>query len=292
MPVTIYLASFSVISGIALLWWSLGTGRRSADVVRANLRMPTFRASITPDRDMVSRNVRNFAGRLPGFLSLAELDRRLAGTRFGRQWTAERVFLIKLALAAGVMTFGVSRAVSSGSTSQLPLFAVAAVVAFLVPDVHIAGKAKDHAKKLEQQLPDLLDRLTVTVEAGLGFDSALNHVVEAGEGPVYDEFRHVLQDIRLGVPRDRAIKALSERSASADIKHFAASLNQATVYGLPLAAVMRTQSADLREKRRFRAEERAMKVPVKIVFPLVLCILPTIFIVLLAPAIINIKTIL
>jgi tight adherence protein C len=166
------------------------------------------------------------------------------------------------------------------------------VVAFLVPDVHLAGKAKDHAKELDQPLPDLLDRLTVTVEAGLGFDSALSHVLDAGEGPVYDEFRHVLQDIRLGVPRDRALKALSERTASADVKHFAASLNQASVYGLPLAAVMRTQSADLREKRRFRAEERAMKVPVKIVFPLVICILPTIFIVLLAPAMINIKTIL
>jgi tight adherence protein C len=117
-------------------------------------------------------------------------------------------------------------------------------------------------------------------------------VVEAAEGPVYDEFRHVLQDIRLGVPRDRAIKALTDRTVSNDVRQFASALNQASSYGLPLATVMRSQSADLREKRRFRAEERAMKIPVKIVFPLVICILPTIFIVLLAPALINIKTIL
>jgi tight adherence protein C len=292
VPITVYLASFSVVGGIGLLWWSLGGSRRSADVVRANLRMPNIATSITPDRDVVSRNVRSFAGRLPGFLSLAELDRRLAGTRFGRHWTAERVFLIKLALAAAVLTIGIGRAVAGGSAGQLPLFFVGAFVAFLVPDLHIAGKAKDHARQLEMQLPDLLDRLTVTIEAGLGFDSALSHVIEAGEGPIFDEFRHVLQDIRLGVPRDLAMKALSERTASADLKHFAASLNQATAYGLPMATVMRTQSADLREKRRFRAEERAMKIPVKIVFPLVLCILPTIFIVLLAPALINIKTIL
>jgi tight adherence protein C len=292
MPITVYLASFSVVGGLGLLWWSLGSGRRSADVVRANLRMPDFHGSISHERDVVSRNVRNYAGRLPGFLSLAELDRRLAGTRFGRHWTAERVFLIKLAMAAAVMTIGITRAMASGSTRQLPLFCIGAFLAFLAPDVHIAGKAKDHARKLELQLPDLLDRLTVTIEAGLGFDSALSHVVEAGEGPVYDEFRHVLQDIRLGVPRELALKALSDRTASTDLKHFAASLNQATSYGLPMATVMRTQSADLREKRRFRAEERAMKIPVKIVFPLVICILPTIFIVLLAPALINIKTIL
>jgi tight adherence protein C len=292
VPITVYLASFSVVGGIALLWWTLGAGRRSTNVVRANLRVPTIGSAITQERDVVSRNVRTFAGRLPGFLSLAELDRRLAGTRFGRHWTAERVFLIKIALAASVLTVGIMRAVAGGSARQLLLFCIGAFVAFLAPDVHIAGKAKDHARLLETQLPDVLDRLTVTVEAGLGFDSALSHVVEAGEGPIYDEFRHVLQDIRLGVPRDLAIKALSERTASADLKHFAASLNQAAAYGLPMATVMRTQSADLREKRRFRAEERAMKVPVKIVFPLVLCILPTIFIVLLAPAVINIKTIL
>lgn len=292
MPLTVYLASFSVVAGIALLWWSLGAGRRSADMVRANLKVPSVRTALAPDRDVVSRNVRSVAGRLPGALSLAELDRRLAATRFGRHWTAERVFLIKLGLAAAVMVFGISRAISGGTPTQLALFTGAALVAFFVPDLHIAGKAKDRAKELELQLPDLLDRLTVTVEAGLGFDSALSHVLDAGDGPVYDEFRHVLQDIRIGVPRDRAIKALSDRTASADVRQFAAALNQAASYGLPLASVMRTQSADLREKRRFRAEERAMKIPVKIVFPLVICILPTIFIVLLAPALINIKTIL
>jgi len=292
VPVTVYLASFSVIGGIALLWWSLGAGRRTSDVVRANLRMPAYRTAAPPDRDVVSRNVRSVASRLPGALSLAELERRLAGTRFNRRWTAERIFLIKLALAAAVMMFGISRAFNGVTLTHVLLFAAASVVAFFVPDLHISGRAKDRAKDVDLQLPDVLDRLTVTVEAGLGFDSALSHVVSAGEGPVYDEFRHVLQDIRLGVPRDRAIKALTDRTASADLRQFAAALNHASSYGLPLASVMRSQSADLREKRRFRAEERALKIPVKIVFPLVICILPTIFIVLLAPALINIKTIL
>jgi tight adherence protein C len=292
VPITVYLASFCVIAGVALLWWSLGAGRRSAQVVRANLKMPSFRAPLGPDRDVVSRNVQSIAGRLPGALSLAELDRRLAASHFSRRWTAERVFLIKVALSAGVMIFGVSRAFAGSAPSHVLLLAVGAVAAFFVPDVHIAGRAKDRAKDVELQLPDLLDRLTVTVEAGLGFDSALSHVLDAGEGAVYDEFRHLLQDIRIGVPRDRAIKALTERTASADLRQFAGALNQASSYGLPLASVMRAQSADLREKRRFRAEERALKIPVKIVFPLVLCILPTIFIVLLAPALINIKTIL
>jgi tight adherence protein C len=280
------------MGSIALLWWTLGSGRRTSDIVRANLKMPTFRTGLPRDRDVVSRNVRSVAGRLPGALSLAELDRRLAGTRFNPRWTAERVFLIKLVLAGAVMTFGISRAFSGGTPTSVVLYTGGALIAFFLPDVHIAGRAKDRAKEVELQLPDLLDRLTVTVEAGLGFDSALSHVVEAAEGPVYDEFRHVLQDIRLGVPRDRAIKALTDRTVSNDVRQFASALNQASSYGLPLATVMRSQSADLREKRRFRAEERAMKIPVKIVFPLVICILPTIFIVLLAPALINIKTIL
>jgi tight adherence protein C len=292
VPVTVYLASFSVIGGIALLWWSLGAGRRSAEIVRANLKMPSFRANLSPDRDVVARNVQSIAGRLPGALSLAGLERRLAASHSSRRWTAERLFLIKVTLGAAVLIFGISRAFAGSAPSHVLLYVAGAVVAFFVPDIHLAGKAKDRAKEVELQLPDLLDRLTVTVEAGLGFDSALSHVIDAGEGPVYDEFRHVLQDIRLGVPRDRAIKALTDRTASADLRQFASALNQASSYGLPLASVMRSQSADLREKRRFRAEERALKIPVKIVFPLVICILPTIFIVLLAPALINIKTIL
>ena len=112
MPVTVYLASFSVIGGIALLWWSLGAGRRSAEIVRANLKMPSFRAPLSPDRDVVARNVQSIAGRLPGALSLADLDRRLAASHSSRRWTAERVFLIKVTLGAAVLIFGISRAVA------------------------------------------------------------------------------------------------------------------------------------------------------------------------------------
>jgi tight adherence protein C len=133
-----------------------------------------------------------------------------------------------------------------------------------------------------------MDQLTISVEAGLGFDAALARVSTAGQGPLAEELRRLLGEIKVGVPRREALRHLLDRTEVQELRHFVLALQQAEEYGLPVARVLRVQAAELRIKRRQRAEEQAMKVPVKIVFPLVLCIFPSLFVVLLGPAVIRV----
>ena len=178
--------------------------------------------------------------------------------------------------------------VAIGSGKLLLFFLAGGVVLALVPDYVIRSRADERQRTLEEHLPDILDRLKVTLEAGLGFDSALANVVRGRSGPAYDEFKRVLQDLQLGVPRDEALQAMSNRTTVTDLRIVLAAVLQSGKYGLPLVDVLRIQTEELRDKRWQRAQERAMKVPVKMIFPLILCIMPTFFIVLVGPSIIGI----
>lgn len=137
---------------------------------------------------------------------------------------------------------------------------------------------------LQNELPDVLDLLTVSVEAGLGFDGALVKLSEKMKGEMVDEFTRMLQEIRIGVPRRNALRSLAARCNIQDVSLFTSSLIQADQLGVSIAKVLRIQSTDMRERRRQRAEEKAMKAPIKMLFPLVFFIFPALFIVLLGPA--------
>lgn len=143
---------------------------------------------------------------------------------------------------------------------------------------------------IQKDLPDVLDLLTVSVEAGLGFDGALAKLSEKMKGALVDEFSRVLQEIRVGVPRRDSLHALSRRCDVADLSLFTSALVQADQLGVSIGNVLRVQSAAMREKRRQMAQEKAMKAPVKMLLPLVLCIFPTLFVILLGPAAIQIFT--
>jgi tight adherence protein C len=143
---------------------------------------------------------------------------------------------------------------------------------------------------IEKDLPDVLDLLTVSVEAGLGFDGALAKLSEKMNGALVEEFSRVLQEIRIGVPRRESLHALGRRCDVADLSLFTSALVQADQLGVSIGSVLRVQSAAMREKRRQLAQERAMKAPVKMLLPLVLCIFPTLFVILLGPALIQILT--
>lgn len=149
-----------------------------------------------------------------------------------------------------------------------------------------------HIKKkqaeIEKTLPDTLDLLTVSVEAGLGFDSALLKVVEKQRGALAEEFLKVLQEIKMGRPRRDALRDLSKRNPNSDLNNVVAALVQADQLGIPIAGVLRNQSKQIRLKHRQRAEEKAHKAPVKMMIPLVFFIFPSIFIVILGPAVISI----
>ncbi len=163
-----------------------------------------------------------------------------------------------------------------------------ALIAYLLPDLVLRLQGRDRQQAIQTALPDVLDQMSISVEAGLGFDAALGRVVESGRGPLVDELQRTLREIAIGVPRKQAFRNLVERTDVPELRHFVFAVNQAEEYGLPIAQVLRVQSKELRVIRRQRAEERAMKLPVKIVFPLVFCIFPALFVVLLVPAAIRI----
>lgn len=155
-------------------------------------------------------------------------------------------------------------------------------------DSLLKARAKNRQREIETTLPDVLDLLTISVEAGLGFDAALMKVVEKQKGVLAEEFFKVLQEIKMGRPRREALRDLGHRNQVEDLSHLVASLVQADQLGISIGGVLRNQARQMRLKRRQRAEEKAQKAPIKMMVPLVLFVFPSVFIVVIGPAIIQI----
>jgi tight adherence protein C len=207
-----------------------------------------------------------------------------------KRWDTDRVLAFKALGLLGGAAFGLllGIAIGAGVLPVIGVMALVSAVGYFGPDLWLYQLAYDRAEKLQNTLPDALDLLTISVEAGLGFDAALAQVARNTEGPLADEFFRVLQEMQIGLGRAEAFRALSERSNVADLRNFVTAMIQADVFGIPVANVLRVQAREMRVKRTQRAEEKAQKVPVKILFPLIFCILPTLFVVVIGPAAINI----
>src|SRR5436189_1752816 len=180
----------------------------------------------------------------------------------------------------------------SVASSMSPMMTVAMVVGFAAlgfigPDYIVNSKIKSRQEKIRAQLPDALDLLAVSVEAGLGFDSAVSKLTESLEGPLIDEFNLTLSEIRVGESRPEALRKLSERAGVSELSAFTRALIQADTLGISLGRILRIQAADTRERRQSLAEERAMKAPIKMLFPTVLFIFPSMFIVTIGPAFLS-----
>lgn len=163
-----------------------------------------------------------------------------------------------------------------------------AAVGFFLPDLWVMNTGTKRQDVLRRGLADALDMLTVCVEAGQGFDGAILHVARSVEGPVAGEFARVLAEIQIGKTRAAAFSSLATRTKVPEIRTFVTALVQADRLGLPIGGVLREQSVQMRLIRRQRAEEKAAKVPVKILFPMLLCIFPALFIVIIGPGAIQI----
>lgn len=167
-------------------------------------------------------------------------------------------------------------------------FALLAVLGFFGPDVWLTRRVDDRRLAMQRALPDVLDLLVISVEAGLGFDSALARVVGTVPGPLSEEFFRMLQETRVGVSRRDAMRHLTDRTDLDELRSFLLAMMQAEAFGVAIAQVLRVQADEMRVQRRQRAQEKAFAAPVKMVFPLVFCIFPALFIVLLGPAAIQI----
>jgi tight adherence protein C len=176
--------------------------------------------------------------------------------------------------------FGVVRAVV--------LAPFAALLGYYLPEWVVRSRSSKRQKEMQRALPDSLDLMSITVEAGLGFDAALDRVSREMGGPLGEEIHRVVQEMRLGKGRGEALRDLGNRTTVPELKSFVLAMVQAEIFGISVARVLHSQAEQLRIKRRQRAEEQAQKLPVKIVFPLILCVFPFLMIVLLGPAAIQV----
>lgn len=176
----------------------------------------------------------------------------------------------------------------NGSGNILLLLFTAIICGILLPEMLLSRRINERRQKIVRSLPDVLDLLTVSVEAGLGFDLALVRVTERFPGALAQELSSALQEMRLGRSRREALQDMSDRVGAEDLSNFISSLVQADKLGVGLGNILRLQSDEVRRKRRQRAEEQAMKAPVKMLLPLVFFIFPALFVVLLGPALIQI----
>ena len=174
------------------------------------------------------------------------------------------------------------------SLRGLAFFGGIVALGFFGPDVVLNRRIDERREAMRRQLPDILDLLVISVEAGLGFDAALSRVVGTVPGPLSQEFFRMLQETRVGIARREAMRHLMDRTDLDELRSFLLAMMQAEAFGVAIARVLRVQADEMRVKRRQRAQEKAFAAPVKMVFPLVFCIFPALFIVLLGPAAIKI----
>jgi len=211
----------------------------------------------------------------------AGMGRRVSPTGF---LAAKGMFLIG-GIVLGVIVGGI---VGGGMASFMFVLAIAGA-GFIGPDFYINTRIKSRREKIRGQLPDALDLLAVSVEAGLGFDGALQKLTEQMEGPLIEEFTLTLGEMRIGETRQDALKKLSERVDAPEVSAFVRSIIQADQFGISLGRILKVQAADTRLRRQAAAEEKAMKAPIKMLFPTVMFIFPAMFLVILGPAFLNLS---
>lgn len=244
---------------------------------------PAKQDELTP----LLQRMRAFAVRLSPAGYMAWLRRTLDLAGNPKAWPADRVLALK---GIGLFFAGLLGAlVGLGHGPVLLLLAGGgAAIGFFLPDVLIYNTALKYQGDLLKGLPDALDMMTVCVEAGLGFDAALSRVALNMEGPIATEFARVLQETQFGLSRVEALRKLSDRTSVTEIRTFVSAIVQSTELGISVGIVLREQAKEMRIRRRQLAEEKAQKLQVKIVVPLILCLLPAMFIVVIGPGILSI----
>ena len=284
LPIPVLGAAGAVALALPLLGWSLLSRPAAATAAaRDNLAR-----GLGPDAAGPAVRVGPSAGRrlvrlLTPRSTFARIDRLLTGAGRPAEWPVGRVVAAKLVLASIAVALFLVVLAAGAQPLVVVVMLVATVVAYFVPELLLVSRAQERREEIGRELADTLDQMTIAVEAGLGFESALARAGRNGRGPLAEELVRTLQDIGVGRPRRDAYLDLAQRTGVDDLSRFIRAIVQADAYGVSIADVLRTQAQEMRLKRRQRAEEKAMQIPVKVIFPLILCILPTLFIVLLGP---------
>lgn len=261
-------------------------GRESVATAREDeLAKPLAQRTVGP----VVIRLGNFLKRFTPVGYLEKKQRKLMLAGYPGNLDAPAFVVIKLlTTAVGLVGGFLLVDYASDTLQRIALFTLPVVLGFFGPDAWLDRKVDERRQAMLRALPDVLDLLVISVEAGLGFDSALARVVATVPGPLSEEFFRMLQETRVGVSRRDAMRHLMERTDLDELRSFLLAMIQAEAFGVTIARVLRVQADEMRVKRRQRAQEKAFAAPVKMVFPLVFCIFPSLFIVLLGPAAIQI----
>lgn len=281
-----YAAILAVIAPMSVLTWLAFTGDRAGlRNIQANLghRPRAGQAALTANEQLVS-----LARRAMPEGYAAWLDRQIAGAGRPKAWPLARVVMVKPLLALAGAMLGILIYMADPSGLKFALLVGVTALCYFVPDILLRNYAEKRRAAIKLELPNALDQMLISVQAGLGFETAMARAGETGKGPLAEELIRTLQDIQVGRSRKEAYLALAQRVDVPDVRSFVRSVVQADSYGIAIAQVLKSQAQVMRVKRRQQAEEHAMKMPVKMLFPLIFSILPALFIIVLGPTVMSI----
>ena len=278
-------AILAIILPVSYLVWSVAaTDRVAIRNIQANLGQRARNAA----PQTLSLEFSAFTRKVTPVRYVTWLDKQLAALGRPKEWPLERLLAVKPLLALGAGLLGLFYFFASPEPSRFAILLTAIAFGYFAPDLLIRTNAEKRRDKIRQELPNTLDQMLISVQAGLGFEAAMARTAQNGDGPLADEMTRTLQDMQVGRSRKEAYLAMSDRVDVPDLRSFIRAIVQADAYGIAIAKVLKVQAHEMRMKRRQRAEEHAMKIPVKILFPLIFFIFPTLFIILLGPAVMNI----
>ena len=220
---------------------------------------------------------------------ISTIERKLDYAGRPYNWNASDYLTYQYVTTIAIAVFALVITWLSGASviNRIMALLLGFIGGYIFFEMIMENRIRTRKKEIEKALPDVLDLMTVSIEAGLGFDAAMQRVVEKAKGPIAEEFNETLQEMRMGKTRREALQDLGIRTGVADLSRFVESLVQADQLGVSLGNVLRNQSDQMRILRRQRVQEQAMKAPIKMLFPMVLFIFPCMFIIILAPALID-----
>lgn len=287
MTPIVWLIIATIVLPLAYFAWSLATiDRKGIVAIQTNLGSGFAQGSgVTVHRRPVLLGV---ARKLTPGSYEAKLDHWLAVAGRPASMPLTKLIALKPTLALAGALCGILLFLANPVSGVVALGLFLTTLLYFMPDLLIYNTGIKRQEAIKLEFPNTLDQMLISVEAGLGFEAAMERTSSQGTGPLGQELMRTLQDIQVGRPRQESYEALAERCTVPDIRSFVLAVIQADKYGIGIASVLRAQAKQARVKRRQNAEEKAMKLPVKVLFPLLFCIFPVLFIVLLGPAAIRI----
>lgn len=293
----LYVGAVAIVAACALLLWAvLGFRDDTRTLVASNLQRgelsnlreiqlarPTSERALEPLIARLAATVRRFTP----LGSLYNLERKLVLAGRPANWPIERVLAAKVVLGLTGVFLTIAQLATGSSAGIVATMVGLTFLLFVAPDIVLSARASERQREILHTLPDMLDQMTICVEAGLGFEAAMARAGQTNSGPLAQEIVRTLQEIQVGVGRRQALTGLTDRTQVPDLRHFVTAILQAERYGVPVARVLDDQARELRLKRRQRAEETARKLPLKLLLPLIAFVLPPMFVIVIGPAILQ-----